>query len=291
MEYSVQGSGRESLVFIHGSMVADANIPLIIQPVLMKNYRMITYHRRGYASNKEITRIKDPIHENNDNSVNNFILPSPEGSFMTKPSISQDASDCYRLLEFLKIEGTSHIVGHSQGGVIAIQFALDYPQLVKSLSLLEPALVGFIPSAKKIQEKITAITRLYKIGDKKGAIDSMMRLVGGPGYRIELDRMLPEAFDKALLDADSLFERDIPAMKDWKISSEEIRERVNDTWNGPILSVMGENSQPMFKEVAELLKKWLLRSESLIVPYATHWLQITNPVYLSHGLHNFFSSH
>jgi pimeloyl-ACP methyl ester carboxylesterase len=43
------------------------------------------------------------------------------------------------LLRELAIE-RAHIVGHSSGGLIALQLALDHPELVRSLALLEPAL-------------------------------------------------------------------------------------------------------------------------------------------------------
>src|SRR5205823_2307422 len=48
LEYDVQGSG-EPVLLIHGSIVADAFLPLLAEPRLTSNYRVITYHRRGFA--------------------------------------------------------------------------------------------------------------------------------------------------------------------------------------------------------------------------------------------------
>jgi pimeloyl-ACP methyl ester carboxylesterase len=50
LEYSVQGSDdEEAVVLIHGGMFADMYIPLMSESVLTNSYRLINYHRRGYA--------------------------------------------------------------------------------------------------------------------------------------------------------------------------------------------------------------------------------------------------
>ena len=43
---------------------------------------------------------------------------------------------------------SAHVVGHSLGGVIALQLALDAPQAVRTLALMEPALMGAIAKAE-----------------------------------------------------------------------------------------------------------------------------------------------
>lgn len=37
------------MVLVHGSHVADAFAPLLEQPALVERYRLILYHRRGFA--------------------------------------------------------------------------------------------------------------------------------------------------------------------------------------------------------------------------------------------------
>ena len=50
LEYEVGGSATGGpVVFIHGAFVADTFRPLLAEPLLAGHYRLILYHRRGYA--------------------------------------------------------------------------------------------------------------------------------------------------------------------------------------------------------------------------------------------------
>ena len=110
LEYEVSGAG-EPVVLVHGALIADGFRPLLAEPVLARGYRLIIYHRRGYA-----------------------------GSSRTPGSVtvSQQAADCRALLRHLGVERV-HIVGHSFGGAVALQLSLDDPEAIHSLALLEPS--------------------------------------------------------------------------------------------------------------------------------------------------------
>ena len=112
LEYEDSGVG-EPVVCIHGAFIADSFRPLLSESSLADRYRLISYRRRGY------------VHS------------SPTGKTV---SLAEEAGDCRRLLSHLGV-GRAHVVGHSFGGAIALQLALDAPQLVHTLSLLEAALM------------------------------------------------------------------------------------------------------------------------------------------------------
>ena len=98
------------------------------------------------------------------------------------------------------------MIGHSSGGSIALQLALDAPESVHTLVLLEPALVnppGTLPSPRPL---LVEAARRYEAGDRAGAVDARMRAVCGPAYREIVDRVLPAgAFEQAVADADHFF--------------------------------------------------------------------------------------
>jgi pimeloyl-ACP methyl ester carboxylesterase len=52
-------------------------------------------------------------------------------------------------METLNID-RAHIVGHSYGGAIALQLAVDAPNKIHTLSLLEPGLVGHVQGASEL---------------------------------------------------------------------------------------------------------------------------------------------
>ena len=256
------------VIFIHGSVIADANAPLLAQPVLTNHYYMISYHRRGFAGSSKYA----------DNDV---------------ISISKQALECQKLMCYLDIK-SAHIVGHSHGGVIALQLALDFPNSVSSLSLLEPALIGYIPNSQKYIQEHIPIIQMYEKGYKAQAIDGFLNLVGGARCHNLVDKILPGAFEQAVVDADSLFKIDMPAMQLWKITQEEIRTlNYKNSHNNskPILLVHGSDSEPMFTEMHELVLKWFPQAKALVLPKATHWLQLTNPKGLAERLDTFFAMH
>lgn len=111
LTYTDAGSD-EPVVFVHGAFVADAFLPLMAVPALADRFRLVTYHRRGYTGSSPVAEI---------------------------PAVQDQATDCLALLRYLGID-RAHVVGHSLGGSIALQLALDAPDLVYSLVLLEPAL-------------------------------------------------------------------------------------------------------------------------------------------------------
>ena len=106
LAYEERGEG-EPVVLVPPALFADAFAPLMNQPALT-GYRLIRYHRRGYGGR---SRTEGPV------------------------TIADQAADLAALVEYLGIE-RAHIAGHSYGGLVALQFAADYPYMVGSLVLM-----------------------------------------------------------------------------------------------------------------------------------------------------------
>lgn len=255
LEYAASGKG-DPVLLIHGSILADAFAPLATEPALGK-YRLIRYHRRGFAGS---ARAQGPV------------------------SIAQQAADASALLERLGVR-RAHVVGHSYGAAIALQLALDAPGVVRSLALLEPPLLAAVPRGPAFMDAMGPIVQTYQQGDKAGAIDGFMIAVAGADYRARVGPAVgPGAFDQAVADADTLFQVEMPALQEWSVTK-DTAGRIK----GPVLTVIGTESAPVFREVNVLLKEWFPEAQELVVPNATHALQMMNPSAVAQGLARFYA--
>jgi pimeloyl-ACP methyl ester carboxylesterase len=256
LEYDVVGSG-EPLLLIHGAFIADALFPLLAEPRIASRYRVIAYHRRGYGGSSRATA---PF------------------------TIGQQVSDARALLRYLDIP-RAHVAGHSYG--VAIQLSLDAPDLVGSLALLEPALVASVPSGPTFLATVEAIQAMHRRGDRAGATDAFLTGLMGKEYRPLLEKVLPPgAFELAVADSDTVFQVELEALQGWSVTVQDAT-RIRQ----PVLSVIGDESEPVFHEVHSLLKQWIPHLEELAVPHANHALQCMNPGAVADGLAAFFDRH
>jgi pimeloyl-ACP methyl ester carboxylesterase len=258
LEYRTVGAGVP-VVLVHAGIFADWFEPLLKEPSLARRYRLVTYHRVGYAGSSHVA---GPV------------------------SIAQQAAHLRALMDRLDIE-RAHLVGHSSGANIIMQLALDAPQRVQSLALLEAALP--VPPGSPGRAGIPEAIGLYRKGDKAGAVDMFMRAVAGPDYRASADRALPGAFDQAVTDADTFFGQELPAILQWTFGEAE-GARIEQ----PVLLVMGAKSHevsPVWQQRQDLLSAWLANDEPFVLDGATHMLHLENPRGLAERLGAFFARH
>ena len=199
-------------------------------------------------------------------------------------TIAEDAAICARLMDHVGWH-RAHIVGHSYGALVALQLAMDAPERVGSVALLEPAARG-ISSAEQVVAALQPVIAAYRSGDKAGAVDAFLRHVCGEGYRAVLDRVIPEAYGEALGEVDLFFQVEMPAVQRWSFGPTDA-ERIM----APVLNVSGAESVSRFKEGSELVQSWFPQAERLSVPEAGHLLMVQNPMALAQGLNEFFSRH
>jgi pimeloyl-ACP methyl ester carboxylesterase len=196
---------------------------------------------------------------------------------------AEDAAICARLMAHVGWP-TAHVVGHSYGGLVALSLAMDEPQRVRSLALLEPAIVRGTPHAEQVTAGLQRVRDVYRAGDKAGAMDTFLRAVCGDDYRATLDRTVPGAFDDAVAEADLFFQVEMPATQGFDPSG---THRITQ----PILDVVGTDSPPRFAERSELLRSWFPQAEHFSLPHAGHLLMVENPTAMAQTLSHFFSRH
>jgi pimeloyl-ACP methyl ester carboxylesterase len=259
LEYEVRGSG-DPVVLVHGALVADAFAPLLAVPMLTDRHQLILYHRRGYAGS---THPKTPL------------------------SIAEQAADCRALMQQLGVK-RAHVAGHSYGGAIALQLALDQPEAVYSLVLLEPALL-VVPSIQLFMDAMVPVFEMYNTGNKTGAVDAFLKAVVGPEYRNALDREVPGGFAQAVGDADTFFGLEMPALQQWTFTQADAG-RIKQ----PVLAVLGGDSHalwPGWAEIHQLVQAWLPQTKPFVLKGATHGLQMIDPKGTAEAMTAFFARH
>jgi pimeloyl-ACP methyl ester carboxylesterase len=181
----------------------------------------------------------------------------------------------------------AHVVGHSFGGAIALQLALDAPQLVHTLSLLEPGIMVGDSAQLYRQGLVSGLERFREAGARVAVAEFLeMRW---PEYRENLERVLPGSFERAVADAATWFEADLPAVLDSHFGEVEAREITQ-----PVLVVLGERSAPLhprFIETHRLLLDWLPNAEGFVLADAAHFLTVENPRSMAEALAGFYARH
>jgi pimeloyl-ACP methyl ester carboxylesterase len=252
--------GGEPVILLHPGFVADGLAPLFAEPALGR-HRLVAYHRRGYGGSDRAT---GPV------------------------SLAGQAGDVLAVMEARGI-GRAHLVGHSFGANVGLEVALAAPERVATLALLEP-LLGFAVAPATAQLVLDTAAESYRRlgqGDAAGAIDGWLEAAFDPGYRELLERALPGAFDQAMADADAPFGVEVPSLQAWPRGPDDVRRVVQ-----PAPVVRGADGRwPGFRETQEAVASWLPLGEPLVVPGATHLLQIANPGAVAEGLAGFLARH
>ena len=258
LAYELHGEG-EPAVLIHWGVSAMWAEPLLDEPALA-GYCLLHYDRAGFGGSSPVD---GPI------------------------SMSDHARHCLLLMTHVGIK-RAHIVGHSSSAVLALQLALDAPEAVQTLALMEPArpTPPTETQAAFVRECVEPAIGRYRAGDRRAAIDTFFRGVFGPDYRVSLDEGLPGAFDEAVAGADAFFGQELPALQQWSFTEEDAK-RIEV----PVLAVLGQNTAPTFPERHELLLAWLPTVEPFELAGATHLLHVQQPRGMAEALASFFSRH
>ncbi len=257
LEYELKGS-RDPVVLIHWGLCAKWAEPLMGEPALADQYGLLRYHRAGFGGSDRI-----------------------EGSI----SIAAHAAHCNRLMQLLGME-KAHVAGHSSSAAVAIQLALDFPDAVRSLVLMEPARP--IPPTEEqtgfVRAFVAPAVERYRAGDKAGAVDTFAQGVFGPAYRDALEQGLPGVIEQAIADADAFFAQELPALQQWTFSEADASRITH-----PVLGVLGENTAPTFPPRMELLRSWLPHVEPFQLRSASHLLHLQNAQELAEAMASFFA--
>jgi pimeloyl-ACP methyl ester carboxylesterase len=244
VEYEVAGSGEPVLLI--SPVLADGFLPLLAEPVLADRYQLIRYHKRGWVGS---THTESPV------------------------SVADHAADAAALLDRLGLS-RAHVAGHSSGAAVAAQLALDHPETVQSLILLELSLLS-VPSGEAFFQQAGPAFEAYGSGDHESAFAIFMSAVSGLDWatcRAVLEARVPGAVAQAIKDADTFFGVELPALTEWAFGPEQAAAITH-----PVLSVLGTETQPLWVDVADFLRSSLPHVEECRIDGVGHLLHIQRP--------------
>jgi pimeloyl-ACP methyl ester carboxylesterase len=254
LEYEVRGSGEPVLLI--DMLIADCFLPLLTEPSLADRYQLIRYHKRGWVGS---THTPPPV------------------------SIGDHAADAAALLDHLGVR-RAHVAGHSTGASIAAQLALDYAEKVHTLVLLEPTLVS-LPLGQAFLGSAVPVFEAYGSGDHLGAFAMFVAAASGLEWeacRTLLEERIPGVIAQSIMDADTFFGIELPAMTEWTFGAGQAA-----AIHRPVLSVLGAETQPLWVEIAEFLRSSLPDVEDCTVEGAGHLLQIQRPEPVARAMSGF----
>jgi pimeloyl-ACP methyl ester carboxylesterase len=265
IDYADGGGEGEPILLVHAGVFGAWFAPLAADPTL-DGFRVIRMLRAGYASG-----------------------PAPTGHV----TVADHAAHCAVLLDTLGIE-QSHIVGHSFGCVIALQLALDRPDLVSSLILSESPLIPCLAAPDDLEFLGTAVGPVIggavaaaARGDVATAFEQFMAVICGPDYQTVLRAALgPDSLARAEHDSRFFFGDEIGAVQEWRFD-----ERAAAAIRQPALLVQGGASPPPVHRLVAHLAAMMPDSEVATIDGDDHLLPLRNPATLGRFVGDFCRRH
>jgi pimeloyl-ACP methyl ester carboxylesterase len=239
LEYETAGRG-DSILFIHGAIIADLFAPIMREEAL-SGFQLIRYRRRGFGRSA---------------------TPSEP------PTIEEHARDAKELLVDLGIS-EAHVVAHSGGGPIAVQLAVDDPGMVRSMVLLEPALMNATMAAG-FHDMITPLIEMHAGGRSAEAVELWMS-AGNADWKALIEQRIPGAAAQAIADAAGTFDFDLRAMRVWDFEAVGA-SRISQ----PVLYVTGTRSGHR-PSIAAMFQNAVQHTRTESIPDADHIAPMTDP--------------
>ena len=261
LEYEVKGSG-EPLLLISTGPIADSFFPFLSEKSLLERYRLIAYHQRGQAG-------------------------SPPGTGSGPVGFEQHAADAAELLRHLDVP-RAHVAGHSTGAAISLQLAVNQPDLVHTLVLLELPLTS-ARSAGAFFEKAGPALAAYRSGNREDAMAKFLSIVSSLDWETcskVIEKHVPGGVAQAMKDADTFFGSYLAALNQWQFGASQA-----GTIAQPALSVLGTETEPWFAESHELLHSLFPRIDDCIIKGVGHLLHMQRPEHVLSGVAAWLARH
>jgi len=270
LETIQEGSG-EPVVFVHGG-ISDHRVWEAQRQAIGQHYRAIAYSRRYHWPNAPI-KTDAPY------------------------TIQEQVDDLLGLIKACDA-APAHVVGNSYGGLLSLLAALREPGLVRSLTLLEPAVMSlYVSTPPKPLELLKLAIRhprtafaIVRFGTKGigPAVEAFERDDIDEGLQIFTRAVLGPRGIEHMTEArlaqahDNLFREQMTGLDMPRLDPDKVRRL-----SMPILLLSGEQSPPVLRLLTDRLHEHLPHAERVDIPNASHDAQVDNPTAVTDALRSF----
>jgi pimeloyl-ACP methyl ester carboxylesterase len=243
MHFDVQGDAEQALVLIHAG-VANLNIWDEQISAFSPHFKTLRYDVRGWGE-----------------------TPDPAGKYTEYDDLSS-------LLDHLEIKSCA-VLGNSNGGRIAIDFAIAFPHRVSKLIVVAPGLGGFdYPNDSFDEEQSKKQAEALKAGDIELAAEIEAQMwFDGPNRRA--DQVDPKLRAKAL--EMMLHTLKLPeGIGEGSILQPPAAGRLSEI-EASTLVIMGDQDMESLYPVADALEHEIANAKRVTMPGLAHLPSLENP--------------
>ena len=180
--------------------------------------------------------------------------------------------DLKELLHNAQIEKCC-LLGHSMGGKTAMNFAVQYPEKIMKLIIIDIAPKRYPPHHQNILQGVHSL-KINEINTRKEADDLLSTTINNSGIRQFILKNLSR-------NPEGLFY--------WKINWKAIEDNIqaigapllsHDLFTGEVLFIRGAQSDYILNEDEPLLKKHFPDADLMTIQKAGHWVHAEQPAQL-----------
>jgi len=216
----------------------------------------------------------------------------PAGHLFTPAGNAEVLAGFVRGLDSTHNTGPVHLVGNSMGGATSLLFAAGYPDLVRTLTLISPAVPDLRLSPKRLSDPRLPLAFLPVVGRRvrrqlaamspRDRADSLMRLCFADPDSIPEQRRVEATEEAAYLASTpwagpSLSSSTVGLMRSWLVPRSRSMWTLLPTVTAPTLVIWGTEDRLVSVRKAPRTAELLPRARLLVLPRTGHVAQMERP--------------